>query len=36
MAGQPDRIARGVLFLVSDLAELVTGHLVVIDGGATA
>jgi NAD(P)-dependent dehydrogenase (short-subunit alcohol dehydrogenase family) len=36
IAGQPDHIARGVLFLVSDLAEFVSGHLLVIDGGATA
>ena len=36
LAGQPDHIARGVLFLVSDLAEFVTGHLLVIDGGSTA
>ena len=36
LAGQPDHIARGVLFLVSDLAEFVTGHVLVIDGGSTA
>ena len=36
IAGQPDHIARGVLFLVSDLADFVTGHVLVIDGGATA
>ena len=36
LAGQPDHIARGVLFLVSDLAEFVNGHLLVIDGGSTA
>ena len=36
LAGQPDHIARGVLFLVSDLAEFITGHLLVIDGGSTA
>lgn len=36
IAGQPDHIARGVVFLVSDLAEFVNGHLLVIDGGATA
>lgn len=35
-AGQPDHIARGVLFLVSELAEFVNGHLLVIDGGSTA
>ncbi len=36
LAGQPDHIARGALFLVSDLAEFVSGHLLVIDGGSTA
>lgn len=36
IAGHPDHIARGTLFLVSDLAEFVTGHVLVIDGGSTA
>ena len=36
LAGQPDHIARGAIFLVSDLAEFVTGHVLVIDGGSTA
>ena len=36
IAGQPDHVARGVLFLVSPLAEFITGHLLVIDGGSTA
>ena len=36
IAGQPDHIARAALFLVSDLAAFVTGHLLVVDGGATA
>lgn len=36
IAGQPDHIARGALFLVSDLASFVSGHLLVIDGGARA
>lgn len=36
IAGQPDHIARAVLFLVSDLAAFVTGHVLVVDGGATA
>jgi NAD(P)-dependent dehydrogenase (short-subunit alcohol dehydrogenase family) len=36
IAGQPDHIARGVLFLASDLAAFVNGHLLVIDGGARA
>jgi NAD(P)-dependent dehydrogenase (short-subunit alcohol dehydrogenase family) len=35
-AGQPDHIARAALFLVSDLAAFVTGHVLVVDGGATA
>ena len=36
LAGQPDHIARAVLFLVSDLAAFVTGHVLVVDGGSTA
>ena len=36
IAGQPDHIARGALFLVSDLAEFVSGHVLVVDGGSTA
>lgn len=36
IAGQPDHIARGVLFLVSDLGAFVNGHVLVIDAGATA
>jgi len=36
LAGQPDHIARGALFLVSDLASFVNGHVLVIDGGSTA
>lgn len=36
IAGQPDHIARGTLFLVSELAEFITGQVLVIDGGATA
>ena len=36
IAGQPDHIARAALFLVSDLAEFVSGHTLVVDGGATA
>lgn len=36
IAGQPDHIACGVIFLVSDLARFVNGHLLVIDGGSTA
>ena len=35
-SGKPDYIARAALFLVSDLAEFITGHLLVVDGGATA
>ena len=34
VAGQPDHIARVALFLASDLAAFVNGHLVVADGGA--
>lgn len=36
IAGQPDHIARGVVFLVSELAEFISGHVLVIDGGSTA
>lgn len=34
--GQPQEIAAGVLWLCSDAASFVTGHPLVIDGGATA
>ena len=36
IAGHPDHIARGVVFLASDLAAFVSGHVLVIDGGSTA
>ncbi|MEE2768917.1 MAG: SDR family oxidoreductase [Actinomycetota bacterium] len=36
VAGHPDHVARAVLFLVSDLAVFVNGHVLVVDGGATA
>ena len=36
LAGQPDHIARAALFLVSDLAEFISGHVLVVDGGAHA
>ena len=36
IAGQPDHVARVALFLTSDLAAFVTGHVRVVDGGATA
>ncbi len=36
IAGQPDHVARVALFLASDLAAFVTGHVLVVDGGATA
>ena len=36
VGGQPDHIARAALFLCSDLAAFITGHVLVVDGGATA
>ena len=36
LSGDPDYIARATLFLASDLAEFITGHLLVVDGGSTA
>jgi NAD(P)-dependent dehydrogenase (short-subunit alcohol dehydrogenase family) len=34
--GQPEDVAWGILYLVSDRARYVTGHALVIDGGFTA
>ncbi len=36
LRGLPDHIARAALFLASDLAEFVSGHVLVVDGGSTA
>ncbi|MFK8025617.1 MAG: SDR family NAD(P)-dependent oxidoreductase [Ilumatobacter sp.] len=36
VAGHPDHIARAAVFLVSGLAEFVTGHTLIVDGGSTA
>ncbi len=35
-AGQPEDIAEAALFLASDAARFITGHCLVVDGGATA
>ena len=35
-AGQPDEIAKVMLFLASDLASYVTGQEIAVDGGVTA
>jgi NAD(P)-dependent dehydrogenase (short-subunit alcohol dehydrogenase family) len=34
--GEPEEIAETVIFLCSDQASLITGHIMVIDGGWTA
>ncbi len=34
--GKPEKIAAGVLWLLSDAASFVTGHTLTIDGGWTA
>jgi NAD(P)-dependent dehydrogenase (short-subunit alcohol dehydrogenase family) len=36
IAGHADHVARTALFLVSDLAAFVSGHVLVVDGGAQA
>jgi NAD(P)-dependent dehydrogenase (short-subunit alcohol dehydrogenase family) len=36
IAGQPEDIAEAALFLASDAARFITGHTLVVDGGATA
>ena len=36
LAGQPEDIAQAALFLASDASRFVTGHALVVDGGATA
>lgn len=33
--GEPDDIAKAALFLVSEQADWITGHVLVVDGGAT-
>jgi NAD(P)-dependent dehydrogenase (short-subunit alcohol dehydrogenase family) len=34
--GQPDEIARAILFLAADAASFVTGQIITVDGGKTA
>jgi NAD(P)-dependent dehydrogenase (short-subunit alcohol dehydrogenase family) len=36
IAGQPEDIAQAALYLASDASRFVTGHCLVVDGGATA
>ena len=31
--GQPDEVARAILFVASDEASFVTGHIMNVDGG---
>jgi NAD(P)-dependent dehydrogenase (short-subunit alcohol dehydrogenase family) len=34
--GQPDEIARAILYVASDDASFVTGHILTVDGGKSA
>jgi NAD(P)-dependent dehydrogenase (short-subunit alcohol dehydrogenase family) len=34
--GTPEEVAGAIVFLASDQAELVTGHVLAVDGGWTA
>ncbi len=36
LRGLPDHIACAALFLASGLAEFISGHVLVVDGGSTA
>ena len=34
--GEPDEVARAILFIASDAASFITGHILSVDGGKSA